>query len=140
MDRCGKCGKEVEITCGYYYYNGYHYNKLCKSCLKKNTNRNSGNEKIDNVIKEVQEAQLKRIYSARYDILGHLSEWIPYKQLFCNIRETICLLSKWKNGPLHCSDYIWERKPNKKVHLKCLYDSQNITDEFLNEVGDEIPL
>ena len=124
----------MEITCGYYYYNGYHYNKLCKSCLKKNTNRNSGNEKIDNVIKKVQEAQLKDIYIYN-DFITVLSEWIPYDQLNY-IREIgknpICLL---ENGPL-CYNGDWKRKPNKKVHLKCLYDSQNITDEFLNVVGN----
>ena|ERR1051325_10368428 len=107
---------------------------------KKKTNRTSGNEKINNVIKEAQEAQLRRIDSAD---IGHLSEWIPHNQ-FSNIREIIgknpiCLLAEWENGPLHYHYNMWERKPNKKVHLKCLYhDSQNITNEFPNEVGNVI--
>ncbi|GBC28747.2 kinase-like domain-containing protein [Rhizophagus irregularis DAOM 181602=DAOM 197198] len=36
----------------------------------------------------------------------------------------------------YTNDYImeWIRNPNKKVALKCLHNSQNITNEFLNEV------
>ena len=92
--------------------------------------------------------QLKR--SSHNDIVF---EWIPYNQLgdikeiskgdFATIHSAI-----WKNGPLHCSiiiNYNWRinknsirfeyaRKSDKKVVLKCLYNSQNITNEFLDEV------
>ena len=64
-------------------------------------------------------------------------EWIPYNQ-FDNIEEiskgdfNTVYSATWKNGPLYYSEDI--RKPDKKVALKCIYNSQNITNEFLNEV------
>jgi serine/threonine protein kinase len=68
-------------------------------------------------------------------------EWIPYSQ-FSHIKErgkggfAKVYSAKWKDGPLYYSDFEegYTRKQNKKVALKCLYNSQNITDEFLNEV------
>ncbi|GBC12267.2 kinase-like domain-containing protein [Rhizophagus irregularis DAOM 181602=DAOM 197198] len=46
-------------------------------------------------------------------------------------------LAIWKDGPL---DYQFDdnkhiRTPNREVALKCLHNSQNITNEFLNEVN-----
>jgi len=42
----------------------------------------------------------------------------------------------WEDGPLKYDDrkngYV--REPNRKVALKCLYNSQDIINEFLNEV------
>ena len=91
----------------------------------------SGNKQIDNFI---QEMQLKR--SSHDDIVF---EWIPYNQ-FNNIEE----VSKgdfatvhsaiWKDGPLSYYDDYYTRKSDKKVVLKYLCNSQNITNEFLNEV------
>ncbi|GBC46623.2 kinase-like domain-containing protein [Rhizophagus irregularis DAOM 181602=DAOM 197198] len=44
--------------------------------------------------------------------------------------------AKWKDGPLRYNankkEYV--RNLNQAVDLKCVYDSQNIIDEFLNEV------
>ena len=94
----------------------------------------SGNIKID---KFIQEMQLK--INSKNDIVF---EWIPYNQ-FDYIKE----LSKgdfatihsatWKDGPLYYN-YVhkeYTRKSNKKVSLKFLNQkSQNITEEFLNEV------
>ncbi|RGB21314.1 hypothetical protein C1646_778384 [Rhizophagus diaphanus] len=44
--------------------------------------------------------------------------------------------AKWKDGPLHYNvnkkEYV--RNLNQTVDLKCVYNSQNIIDEFLNEV------
>jgi serine/threonine protein kinase len=70
-------------------------------------------------------------------------EWIPYNQ-FSNIEEigkggfAIVYSAIWKDGPLQ---YDWYNDgglkrivPNKKVALKCLNNSQNINNEFLNEV------
>ena len=68
-------------------------------------------------------------------------EWIPYNQ-FNDIKEigkdgfATVYSAIWKDGQL---DYNYDKKekeriPNKKVALKCLYNSQNITNEFLNEV------
>ena len=56
-------------------------------------------------------------------------EWIPYSQ-FSHIKGigeggfAIVYSAKWNNSP---------KNKNKKVALKCLYNSQN-ADEFLNEV------
>ena len=92
----------------------------------------SGNEKIDNLI---QEMQLK--INSRYDIIF---EWIPYNQ-FDNIEEiskgdyATIYSATWKNGPLYNDYYEYIRKSYKKVSLKFLHQkSQNITNEFLNEV------
>ena len=102
--------------------------------LRKNfTNWTSGNEKIDNFILEMQ---LKINNSS--DIIF---EWIPYNQ-FNNIKEidkggfSTVYLAKWKDGPLYYNfnkkKYV--RRFEKKVALKCLYNSQNITNELLNKV------
>ena len=97
-------------------------------------NLTSGNEKIDNFI---QEMQLK--IDSYYNIIF---EWIPYNQ-FDDIKEigkdgfVIVYSAIWKNGPLYYCLYKkeYERKlGNKKVTLKSLYNSQNITNDLLNKV------
>src|SRR2546421_82805 len=93
----------------------------------------SGNKKVDNLI---QEMQLK--IKNKGDIVF---EWIPYNQ-FDNIEEinkgdfVTVYSAVWKDGPLCYDNYKEEylRKSNKKVALKCLHNSQNISIEFLNEV------
>ena len=86
----------------------------------------SGNEKIDDFIQE-----------SDYDDV--VLEWIPYNQ-FNEVKETgknglITVYSAiWKNGPLHYQYSKYSRDSNKEVALKCLHNSQNITNEFLNEV------
>ena len=111
--------------------------KFCKKCglIGRNlTNWTSGNEKIDNLI---QEMQLK--ISSQNDIIF---EWIPYNQLdsieeinkgdFATVYSTV-----WKDGPLHYNNYKEEysRKSDKIVALKFLHNSQNIINELLiNEV------
>ncbi|CAB4492511.1 unnamed protein product [Rhizophagus irregularis] len=40
----------------------------------------------------------------------------------------------WKNGLLLHEYSSWKRKPNTKVALKRLHNSQNFLDEFINEV------
>ncbi|RGB26112.1 kinase-like domain-containing protein [Rhizophagus diaphanus] len=93
----------------------------------------SENEKIDDLI---QEMQLKiDNYS---DIVF---EWIPYNQ-FINIEKVgkggfaIVYSANWKNGPLEydADEKIYKRNPNRVIALKYLYNSQNISDKFLNEV------
>ena len=70
-------------------------------------------------------------------------EWIPYNQ-FNKIKEigkdgfSTVFSAIWKNGQLNYNYYkkIYKRNlknQNQKVSLKC-YNSQNITDEFFNEV------
>ena len=90
----------------------------------------SGNIKIDNLI---QEMHLK--INSKIDTIF---TWIPYNQ-FDNIEEiskgdfATIYSAIWKNGPLNnCQKYT--RESDKRVILKCLYNSHNITDEFLNEV------
>ena len=98
------------------------------------TNWISGNEKIDDFI---QEMQLK--FNDQDDMI--VFEWIPYNQ-FNEIKETgkndiITVYSAiWNVGPLCCINYFSKhiRQPNKRVALKCIHNSQNITNEFLNEV------
>jgi len=101
--------------------------------LKRLLINSSGNENIDNFIQEMQ--LLGNYY---YD---RVFEWIPYDQ-FNDIKEigkggfATVYSAKWKDGPL---DYYkdkeeWERISNYEVALKCLYGTQNMTYEFLNEV------
>ncbi|CAB5396514.1 unnamed protein product [Rhizophagus irregularis] len=46
--------------------------------------------------------------------------------------------AEWKNGPLEydVDKEIYNRNPNKVIALKCLHNSQSITDKFLNEVKE----
>jgi hypothetical protein len=68
-------------------------------------------------------------------------EWIPYNQ-FNNVKEidkggfATIYSAIWKDGPLfyNADKKKYTRHLEKKVALKCLYNSQNITKEFLNEV------
>ena len=94
----------------------------------------SGNIKIDKLIQEMQ----SKIYS-KNDIVF---EWIPYNQ-FDYIKEiskgdfATIHSATWKDGPLYYNyDHKeYTRKSNKEVSLKFLNQkSQNITEEFLNEV------
>ena len=80
--------------------------------------------------------QLKR--SSNNDVVF---EWISYNQ-FDNVEEigkgdfATVYSAIWEDGPLDYNnnkkEYI--RNPDKKVSLKCMHNSQNITNEFLNEV------
>jgi hypothetical protein len=124
---CENCGEK------------YVYKRWCKPCqidyLKKNSilNWTSGNEMIDNLI---QEMHLKINHYK-----DNIFEWIPYNQ-FNDVKkihegESVTVyLAIWNEGPL-CYDYYegkWTRISNRQVTLKCPYNSQNITNEFLNEV------
>jgi hypothetical protein len=110
--------------------------KWCRSCqidyLRQNfTSWTSENKRIDNFI---QGMQLK--INKPNDIMF---EWISYNQ-FNNIKEigkggfAIVYSAIWEDGPLHYDWNKYTRESNQKVALKCLNNSQNITDEFLNEV------
>ena len=68
-------------------------------------------------------------------------EWVPYNHL-SNIEEinkgnlATIYLAIWNDGPLYC-DYNkreYARKSYKNVVLKCIRNSQNINNEFFNEV------
>ena len=68
-------------------------------------------------------------------------EWIPYNQ-FSDIEEisrigfTTIYSAIWKDGRLKYNGYSkkYTRWANYEVALKCLHNSQNISNEFLNEV------
>jgi hypothetical protein len=98
----------------------------------------SENEKINKFIQEIQS-----VIDCKVNIVF---EWIPYDQ-FNDVKKigqggfSIIYSAIWKDGPLiynvydyDYSERRYERIPNKKVALKCLFNSQNITFEFLNEV------
>ncbi|PKK70204.1 hypothetical protein RhiirC2_473873 [Rhizophagus irregularis] len=100
--------------------------------FKKN-HYDSGNEKIDNIIQEMQ--LIVDYYS---DIIF---EWIPYDQLNCIeviVQDDLHTIYSaiWKDGPLYCYDKKWMRRSNKEVSLKYLYNSQNIT-KFLDKVKSD---
>jgi hypothetical protein len=124
-DKCDKCDKQ------------FAFNYWCKPCQindsgKSSINWTSGNEKIDNLIQEMQSN------ICNYDII---IEWIPYDQ-FSNVEElmkdglTTIYKAIWKNGPFHYDNFTREysRQQNNIVNLKLFNNSQNITNEFLNEV------
>ena len=121
--------------------NGYTdiASKWCKPCqidnLKGNfTNWTSDNDKIDNFI---QEMQLK---IGKYS--DTVFEWIPYNQI-SDVKEigksgfATAYSAIWKDGPLKydkvTEEYV-KLTSNYKIALKCLHNSQNIINEFLNEV------
>src|SRR4051794_1785715 len=132
MSSCTKCGKKYTNV----------RQKWCKPCQIDNlrgnfTNWTSGNEKIDELIQEMQ------LQINKYNDI--VFEWIPYNQFgdIGDIEEigkggfATVYTAIWKDGRLYYDDntekYI-KSSPNYKVALKCLHNSQNITIEFLNEV------
>ena len=125
---CKKCDEPYECK-------DYANLKWCKPChinYLQNKFTTSGNEKIDNLI---QEMQLK--INHYNDIILEL---VSYNQ-FYDIKEInddglVKIYSAiWKDGPLYYNIYRgYTREQNKRFYLKCLYNSQNITDEFLYEV------
>ncbi|RGB27784.1 kinase-like domain-containing protein [Rhizophagus diaphanus] len=122
---CNKCANKYVNT-----------DKWCEACqkgyLKENfTNWTSDNKQIDRLI---QEMQLKI-----NDVKDIIFEWIPYNQ-FYDIKEigkggfAKVYSARWKNGPLYWNRTEYARDLNKTVALKCLNNSQNISNKFLNEV------
>ncbi|CAB5350809.1 unnamed protein product [Rhizophagus irregularis] len=116
--------------------------KWCKPCqinyLKRNfINWTSGNENIDEFIKEMQFK-----INSYYDIIF---EWIPYSH-FNNIKEIsrddyITIYSAiWYNSPLYYDEHKigytrYQFCRYKNVNLKCLDNLQITTNEFLNKVN-----
>jgi hypothetical protein len=93
------------------------------------TNWTSGNEVIDNFIREKQ---------LNYNGIGTVFEWIPFSEL-SDIKEiegsNFFAAAMLKNCPLsHHDTRRWIRKSYEIVALRFLIDIQNITDEFTNKV------
>src|SRR5436305_13790697 len=126
MPSCKKCGEIYTDVV-------WRWCKPCQIVILKRTNLTSGNEKFDNFI---QEMQLKI-----EDENSIVFEWIPYNQ-FSDIEEigkggfATVYSAIWKDGPLKYSiiSKRYTRKSNYEITLKCLHNSQNITNEFLNEI------
>lgn len=118
---CDKCGKRLETT----------KKKLCIPCnIKTHSNRESGNNTIDHLIREMQ-SKVNEPSDVAF-------EWIPYEDLviikeLCKDDNTRLYSAKWTKGPLDCDTYD-ERYDNEKVILKCFIHSQTIFDEFMHEV------
>ncbi|GES97478.1 kinase-like domain-containing protein [Rhizophagus clarus] len=126
--QCEKCGKQYIDDLNAKY-------EWCKPCqrnfFKENfTKWTSGNENINNLIRETQ----LKIHNPN-DIVF---EWIPYNQ-FNNIKEigtggvSMVFSAVWKDGPLYYN-YGWSRKFNKKVALKRYYKSEDSINTLLNEI------
>src|SRR5213596_1950628 len=107
----------------------------CQSCDPKLLTEGwtSGNKTLDELIKS---AQLK---ATKYHYSNHL-QWIPYNNL-TNIEKMgesgFATIPKatWLNG-YKSINYDNERiSKDMPVALKKLHNSQNISDEFLNEVN-----
>ena len=110
----------------------------CQSCNGKRFQQNfqnwtSGNHDIDELIQRTQ-------LNAKW--FNEVIEWIEYDRF-----ENIEYLAKggfgttykatWKDGYIQWWDSEnnqWKRRGESDVALKCLHNSQDITDEFLREV------
>ncbi|GES91838.1 kinase-like domain-containing protein [Rhizophagus clarus] len=114
---------------------------LCYPCeteyLRQNHIYWSGNEKIDNFIQERQSEFFL------YGPCDSLFEWIPYNQFneikeMSNDDQATIYSAKWKDGPLYfdVDDKKYFRTPDTKVILKYLHNSQDIIDQFLNEIKE----
>ena len=103
----------------------------CQSCDPKLLTEGwtSGNETLDELIKSTQ------LKATDYDNDYYL-QWIPYNDL-TNIEKIgeggFATISKatWLNGWKYTDRISYD----KTVALKKLHNSQNISDEFLNEVN-----
>ncbi|GES95345.1 kinase-like domain-containing protein [Rhizophagus clarus] len=126
LNGCRNCSREYHPSISI---------KCCDPCLisdlKDNlTNWTSGDEKIDNFIKE------KQLKIEWYN--DKIFEWIPYDK-FIKInemsRESRFATALLKNGLLsyNMRERRMMRKSYEKVYLKYLHNPQIITDEFLDE-------
>ncbi|EXX70637.1 Cdc15p [Rhizophagus irregularis DAOM 197198w] len=127
---CNFC-KQPETNIGY-----------CRACNSQRFKQNfknwtSGNHDVDEFIQKVQ-------LKATKDTL--IIEWIEYD----NFKDVEYLAkggfgatfkAVWKDGFIGCwRDDInrWGRAPMSEVALKCLYNSQGITADFLKEIESHI--
>jgi len=120
----------------YTYVDQWELDAWCQNCSVKYCQNNlctwSGNEKIDNLIKKIQE-KANRPYV--------FFEWIPFER-FSEIKKigeggfSTIYYANWNGGYL--SGYNEETHEHVRtevsVALKCLNQSQDISDEFLKEI------
>ena len=118
-------------TC--YRYNTYY--SWCQSCDPKLLTEGwtSGNETLDELIKSTQ------LKSTKYHYSNHL-QWIPYNDLtdIEKIGEggfATIFKATWLNGEKSVNYKNKRTIKDRTVALKKLHNSQNISDEFLNEVN-----
>ncbi|CAB4492506.1 unnamed protein product [Rhizophagus irregularis] len=97
--------------------------------------------------KSYEKVVLKFLYDLQNftdEFLNKVESYLANK-LFDNIKEigkggfSTVYSAIWKNGLLYYDDDLiddekWIRNSNTKVALKCLHNSQNALDEFINEV------
>ena len=119
-------------------YNTYY--SWCQSCNPKLLTEEwtSGNETLNKLIKSTQ----LKLKATKYDNNWYL-QWIPYNDLI-NVEKVgeggFATISKatWLNGEKNIG---YENEKFKRISkdmtvaLKKLHNSQNISDEFLNEVN-----
>lgn len=109
--------------------------KWCRNCAFPDKEKwTTGNTSLDNFISYTQEV------SPDYETY---LEWIPFEQ-FINVKElkkgyfSTTFEAIWTEGPkrnFDSSNRKWCRIGNTKVFLKLLRDSQQITEDYLNEVS-----
>ncbi|GBB84731.1 hypothetical protein RclHR1_01130026, partial [Rhizophagus clarus] len=114
----------------------YKWCKPCQvNCLKKNFKIwTSSNKKIDDFIQKMQ-LRINNLWDSIF-------EWIPYSQ-FNKVKKigrgdnATIYSAIWKNGPMYYnySKNKLARRSNRKIALKCLHNSQNTINEFLNKVN-----
>ena len=109
----------------------------CKPCQINNFKQILKNWNIEKEINNLIEEMISKIKN--WDDI--VFEWIPYNQLNgiveINKGDLATVYSAiWNDGPLHYhyTSKEYTRKPDKKVALKCVHNSQIIDNEFLNEV------
>ncbi|PKY59452.1 hypothetical protein RhiirA4_482220, partial [Rhizophagus irregularis] len=120
------------VTKNYIFvFKGIENNCLATATWKEGTLSYSEKKWIRNSCEKKK--QLKLNNNPRDRIL----EWIPYDE-FIDIKEigqSGLATTVWKEGPLFYNENEgWIRLSYQKVILKFLYDSENITDEFINKV------
>jgi hypothetical protein len=119
--------------CSKMYSNMYKWCKPCqinylKECIT------DVDEKIDNFIQDMQ----SRINNPK-DLVF---EWVPPEQ-FYNQKEigrggfATVYTAKWEDGPLsyNAESKKYERSPDMNFALKCMDNSQDMIDVFLNKVS-----
>ncbi|RHZ57535.1 hypothetical protein Glove_386g16 [Diversispora epigaea] len=122
-NKCSKCGskrRKIFST----------KQSICRLCFAMNSLIiNSGNENINNLIKE---SQLSQKYKDPY------LEWVPFKE-FTNIKKigqggfSQIFKATWNVNVCISYDGIIKRS-KRDIVLKVLSNSQNVDTEFLNEV------